>query len=62
MSRKNTARTAQSTYATQYESEGRRWCESHKAPTLYDAELHGISQARTRNIRVIVTLPLAPEV
>lgn len=61
MARKSNNRTPLSTYATQYESEGRRWCESHKAPTLYDAELHGATQARTRNLRVIVTLPLAQE-
>ncbi len=55
-------RTPQSNYSIQFESEGRRWCESHKAGSIYDAELHAANQARSRRIRVIVTLPLNPEV
>lgn len=50
MSRKAT-RTL-NVYAIQFESEGRRWCESVKAPTIYDAELLAASEARRRRLRV----------
>jgi hypothetical protein len=54
-------RTLQNTYGITFESEGRRWIESHKAAAIYDAELHANSQARLRRIRVVSTLPLNPE-
>jgi hypothetical protein len=54
-------RTSLNTYGVTFESEGRRWIESHKAAAIYDAELHASAQARERGIRVISTLPLNPQ-
>jgi hypothetical protein len=62
MSRKSITRTAPNFYAIQFEQESRRWCESVRAAALHDAELWANGQARRRGLRVVVTLPLNPEV
>jgi len=63
MPRKSSARTTTTNlYAIQFEQEGGRWCESVRAGELYDAELWANGQARLCNLRVVVTLPLNPEV
>ncbi|GAA0687544.1 hypothetical protein ISN75_14240 [Dyella marensis] len=63
MPRKATTRNVDANlYAIQFEQEGRRWCESVRAGALYDAELWANGQARLRHLRVVVTLPLNPEI
>ena len=61
MARKTNTRNPARLYGITFESEGRRWIESVKAPAIEDAELHANTQARQRTIRVVSTLPLNPD-
>lgn len=51
MTRKSTPRNPLRSYVTTCELEGRKWAESCKAETLYDAELHAIRLHRTKEIK-----------
>lgn len=61
MARKDPIRTARRQYVAVFESEGRKWGESYAAVTLLDAELLAATEAQTRGLRVVATLPLDPE-